>query len=118
MDLIMQDVTAVGANATNNNVVTGLRYERAPMDCMGQLYVNGSATGLKCELNVGGVAVTELIKVNAQNRLPVIPDDVLVPGFEVPAGALIQVKIQNVTAGSLDASWKVVLSPIADLQNG
>jgi hypothetical protein len=115
MDLIMQDTTAVGAYATNNNVLSGLRYERAPVDCIGQLYVNGSATGLKCELNVGGIAVTELIKVNVQNRLPVIPDDVLVPGFEVPAGALLQVKVQNTTSGSLDASWKVVLTPAADI---
>jgi len=115
MDLIMQDTTSVGAYLTVANVLTGQRYERSPGDCVGQIYVNGSAVGLKAEVNVNGVSVTEQIKVNVQNRMPVVPDDVLVPGFEAPAGSLIQLKIVNSTAGSLDASWKVILTPVGEV---
>jgi hypothetical protein len=116
MDLVMQNTATVAAYTTTANILTGQRYERCPVDAIGQLYLNGSATGFTCELNVDGIAVTDMVKINAQNRLPVIPDDILVPGFEARAGALIQIKLTNTTAGSLDGSYKVVLTPLTDIQ--
>jgi hypothetical protein len=108
----MQNTNLIVANTTNNNVLTGMRYERAPMDCIGSLYVTGSAIGLTCELNCGGVSITPPTGVNVQNRYPVVPDDLLVDAWEIPKGGLIQVTIANTTVGNLTVFWRVELMPI------
>jgi hypothetical protein len=112
-NLISQSTTTIAGATKNPNILTGTRYERAPVDCMGSLFINGSAAGLTVEVNVGGLSISEPVVVNVQNRMPVIPDDVLIPGFECPEGALIQVTLTNTTAStSLVAQWKLMLEPI------
>jgi hypothetical protein len=110
MVLTMQDSVSVAANGTNNNVLSGQRFERSPFTgAIGNLFCTGSATGLTAELNVGGTSVTPPTKVNVQNRLPVVPDDILVQGFEVLEGRLIQVTVVNTTAGALTFFWRIDL---------
>lgn len=106
----MQGSNSIAANATNSNVLTGERYERAPYNAMGGLYVTGSAAGLTAELNVGGDSVTPPTQVNTQNRFPVVPDDILVADWEAIGGNLIQVTVVNTTAGALTVRWRVDLS--------
>lgn len=108
MIVTMQGQTAVAANTTNQNVLTGQRYERSPFGAaIGNLYCCGSAAGLQCELNVGGQSVTPPTVVNTQNRLPVVPDDILTQQWEVLEGRLIQVTVVNTTAGALTFFWRV-----------
>jgi hypothetical protein len=111
MIFCMQGTNQILANTTNNNVLTGQRYERAPAPCYGSLYVTGSAIGLTCELNCGGVSVTPPTGVNIQNRYPVVPDDVLCQGWEVGTGKLIQVTVVNTTGGNPNVFWRVELIP-------
>lgn len=114
MIVTMQDSVSVAANSTNSNVVSGSRYERCPFNfAVGMLMCTGSALGLQAELNIGGVSVTPPTKVNAQNRLPVVPDDTLTQSWEVTNGQLIQLTAINTTAGSLTFFWRIDLEEVA-----
>jgi len=107
--VVMQSNLSVAANTTVPNVLTGMRYERSPFPAIGALYVAGSAAGLTAELNVGGRSVSPPTVVNAQNRLPVVPDDVLIPEFEADQGELIQLTVVNTTGGALTINFRVEL---------
>jgi len=105
----MEIENAVGANATVENVLSGQRFERAPFDCLVTLLSTGSAAGLREELNVGGRSATPRMVVNAQNRSPVVPDDVRLAEVECLAGELIQLTVANTTAGALTYRARVEL---------
>jgi len=108
MIVTMQSQVSVAANTTNSNVLSGQRYERSPFQAgVGNLYCTGSAAGLTAELNVGGQSVTPPTVVNAQNRLPVVPDDILTSEWEVMEGRLIQVTVVNTTGGALTFFWRI-----------
>lgn len=109
MVVTMQGSAAIAAGATNSNLLSGQRFERAPGNAYGSLFVTGSALGLTCELNVGGRSITPPTDVNAQNRFPVVPDDVLTASWEAVGGELIQVTAVNTTSGSLTLFWRVDL---------
>lgn len=105
----MQNTTSVGANASVSNTLSGQLYERPPYNCYGTLYTNGSATGLFAQINVNSVAISDEVTMSAQNRVPVVPDDMLMAGWEAPQGGLIQLKFRNSTGGALTAFWKILL---------
>ncbi len=113
MKVVMQSNQSVAANTTVANVLSGERYERVPFNAIGGLYCAGSAAGLTAELNVGGISVSPPTKVNAQNRLPVVPDDELVSGWEAPEGKLIQLSVVNTTGGALTFNFKVELEEVS-----
>jgi hypothetical protein len=118
MIVTMQSQIAVAANATNANVLTGQRYERCPFQAgVGNLFCTGSAAGLQAELNIGGTSITPPTVVNVQNRLPVVPDDILVQGWEVLEGRLLQLTVVNTTAGALTFFWRIDIQE-ADLVQG
>jgi len=110
MKLLMQGTTTVAANGTVNNVLAGEKYERPPGNAKGTLYLTGSATGLEAAINVGGVAVSDTVTVNAQNRTPQVPDDLLIDDWDAIINSLIQLTLFNTTAGALTAQWKIVLN--------
>jgi len=109
MKVCMQGQTSIAANSSTDNVLTGQRFERAPWPALGSLSVNGSAAGLRAELNVGGQSVTPPVVCNTQNRSPVVPDDTLIDQWEVLPQGLIQLTITNTTGGALTAFWRIDL---------
>jgi len=114
MKVVMQETVSIAANSTNSNVVSGQKYERSPGDAVGAVYNTGSASGLRASLNVGGLAVSDTINVGAANRTPVVPDDLLVDEWGAPEGALIQLQVENTTAGALVYQWRIELVEIPD----
>jgi hypothetical protein len=106
----VQLATTILANSTTENVLAGNRFERAQFLGMGELYCAGSNAGLLAELNVGGRSVTPPTTVNAQNRLPVVPDDLLSDDWLANPGDLIQIRVQNTTGGNLTFNWKMQLT--------
>jgi hypothetical protein len=105
----VQLAVVVLANTTTENVLQGNRYERSPFLALGSIFAAGSAAGLQAEVNIGGRSVTPPTTVNAQNRLPVVPDDLLVNDWLAEPGELIQIRVQNTTAGNLTFNFKMEL---------
>ena len=101
--------TSIAANATNDNVFQGKRFERAVSDCFLSLYTTGSAGGLQQELNVGGRSISPRDVVNTQNRVPVVPDDLVISDVPVYQGELIQLTVSNTTGGALTHNARIVL---------
>lgn len=108
---VVQLAVSVAANTTTENVLSGNRFERSPFQiAQGALYCTGSAAGLNAELNVGGRSITPRTTVNAQNRLPVVPDDLLVGDWIASSGELIQITVQNTTGGALTFNFRMELT--------
>lgn len=111
MQVVMQSSTVFGAAGTVENALTGQRYERPPFNSFGDLYVNGSAINLlTSELNVNGASITPATNVNGQNRLPVVPDDLLVGNWPCRRGGLIQLRL--VATAAATAFWRVDLESV------
>lgn len=102
--------TSVAAGATNSSLFSGQTYERAPFDCLMDLYSTGSAIGLNMELVVGGRLAVSNQPVNANNRVPIVPDDLAVSSIPVRFGELIQLRSVNPTAGALTHNARAELT--------
>lgn len=109
MILTMQQNTSVGATTTTGATLNGQLYERPPFDAIGTLYITASATGMFAQINVDGTAVSDEVTVGLQNRVPLVPDDMLIGGWEAPQGGLIQLRLRNSTGGALTNFWKILL---------
>lgn len=109
MRQVMEIETSVAANSTEDNVLNGQRFERAPFDGFMKIYSTGSAAGLREEINVGGRSISPRMIVNAQNRSPVVPDDLRIDEVPVYTGELIQISATNTTAGALTYRLRVEL---------
>jgi len=107
---VMTDRQSVAANTTIANALTGKTDEFLRMRSVVKLFATASAVGMQYSLIVGGQVSIEDQEVNAQNRMPIIPDD-----FVVAAGGLIGdrvvVKLHNTTAGAITAFTRVEVLP-------
>ena len=97
----ISDSVSVGANATNNNVLSNTRFENVLNFGMVDLLATGSATGLFHTLFIGDRNYVERSGVSAQNRTPLVPDDAVVTDAEAAPGEKIQLSVENTTAGAL-----------------
>lgn len=94
---------SIAANTTNPSLFGQTRFEYASVNGFLNIYLNGSALGLTARLIIGSNEVIESSQVNAQNRMPVVPDDLLFGGIQVRAGQRITLEVSNTTAGALTA---------------
>ena len=106
---VMEIEVSVAANDTEENVLQGQRFERMPFDGFVSLLSSGSAAGLRHELNVGGESASPRMPVNAQNRSPVAPDDLIIADVEALQGELLQLTVANTTAGALTYRARVLI---------
>lgn len=102
----MQNSVLVGANAVSANVLAGQLYEFLSQNSQIVLSCSGSAAGLNVTLLAGGVALINDQAISAQNRFPIIPDDIVTQEI-VPAGARLLLTFRNTTGGALTAFWRV-----------
>lgn len=109
MKQVMKVEVSVAANAVNENVLSGQRFERMPYHGFVTLLETGSAAGLESELNIGGQSVSPPMPVNAQNRIPVTPDDLEIADADAYQGQLIQLRVRNTTVAALTYRARVVL---------
>lgn len=109
---------SIAANSTLQSALSGNTFERAPFDCFLSLYETGSATGIQSNLTVQGDTVMDPQPVNAQNRIPVTPDDLTIAGVPVAAGSLIKIRVANTTAGALTHNARVVLEEAEVIYQG
>jgi len=109
MKITMEVETSVAANTTNENIIRDQQYQVAPFSGFLKLSDTGSAAGLRRTLNVGGASVLDRGIVNANNRMPLDPDDTIIDGVEVFAGQQIFLPVQNTTGGALTYRARLIL---------
>lgn len=103
---------SIAAAAVDVQLLDGLRYERAPQDCMLTVLMTGSATGLTRSVNVDTMNIAPPSAVNPNNILPQNPFDITVDGVEVPADKQMEIAVSNPTAGALNVFWKTLLKEL------
>jgi len=108
---VLTDRQSVAANTTIANAMSGKTDEFLRGRSVVKLFATASAVGMLYTLLVGGQAFLEDQEVNAQNRMPLIPDDFVVAAGGMP-GDRIVVKLHNTTAGAITAFTRVEISPV------
>lgn len=108
---VMTDRQSVAANATVANAVSGKLHEFLAGPAVIRLYGTASAVGLNMTLQVAGVTVLNDQEVNAQNRMPIVPDDFVVETVG-PGGARIVLSYRNTTGAAITAQSRVEVTPI------
>jgi hypothetical protein len=99
-NLVFQDTLSIAA-AGSAKPLAGEPLERPPFDAFVHCAINGSAAGLRASVTIGGVNNFDDLAVNALNRFPIMPDDLIVTNGLCPAGALNRIVLRNPTAGAL-----------------
>lgn len=108
---MMTNRQSVAANTVVDNVFSGQLHEFINTNAaLVTAYATASAVGLRFSLIIGGVTFIDRQEVNAQNRMPVIPDDVLSQGAGV-RGDRVVVRLENTTAGAITAFSRVDVDP-------
>lgn len=92
---------SIPANSQNENVLSAQLFRTAPVSGFMRILETGSAAGLRRTLLVGGQTIANRGFVNAQNRVPVDPDDQAIVDVEVWEGQEIFLPVENTTAGAL-----------------
>lgn len=108
---IIKRETAVAANSTVENVITGSIYEFLPFNAALSIGNNGSATGLVITINTGSDTVQEESPANVSAVSPVIPDDMDVQDVAA-AGERLVIKARNTTGGALTLRTLVQITPV------
>lgn len=108
---IMTDRQSVAANGTVANACSGKMAEFVTEPSVVRLYACASAVGLNMSLIVGQEVGIEDQEVNAQNRLPLIPDDFVAEVGAYP-GDRIVLKYRNTSGGAITAFSRIEVEPI------
>jgi len=108
---IMTDRQSVAANTTISTVCSGKIAEFVHEPSAVRLFGSASAVGLNMSLIIGEEVVVEDQEVNAQNRMPIIPDDFVAEGGAFP-GDRIVLKYRNTTGGAITAFSRVDVEPV------
>ncbi len=111
MSKTMTDRQSVAANATVTNALAGKTHEFLSRPSVIKMYATASAVGLFMTLLVGSEVYIEDQEVNAQNRLPILPDDFVTQGVGGP-GERIVIKYRNTTVGAITAFLRVEVDEV------
>lgn len=108
---IMTDRRSVAANGTEANVVAAKAHEFVTRPSVVRVYGTASAVGLNMTVTVGNRIFVQDQELNAQNRMPIYPDDFIVDAAGMP-GDRILVSLRNTTGGALNGFTKVEITPV------
>lgn len=97
----VQNQVSVAAADVNDNVLSGSQFEFAPYNAMVQFALVGDANAadLRCDVYTGQDVIAENLEPSAQNRVPILPDDVTVEDI-VRAGERIKIRVRNTHAST------------------
>lgn len=106
----MTDRQSVAANATVQNVFAGNLNEFLQANSLVNLYASAAAVGLNLTLIVGDEIFLDDQEVSAQNRMPLVPDDLVVQaaGFQ---GDRVICRYRNTTGAAIVAFCRVDMIP-------
>jgi len=98
---VVQRIATILAGAVDTVVYDGSRYERPPVDCILDVLATASAAGLTQQVYVEMDSIAPAQTVRPANRVPQVPQDIMIEDVEVPQDKLIQVLVSNPTGGNL-----------------
>jgi len=107
---ILTDRQSVPANTTVQNVLSGKLNEFLSENSIVSLYACASAVGLNVSLIIAQEVVVDDQEINAQNRMPLVPDDFVGNGGGFQGDRVI-LRLRNTTAGAIVAFTRVETNP-------
>lgn len=107
---VMTNRQSVAANTTVQNVFTGQLHEFLQTRAAVRLYGTASAVGLNMSLIIGDEVVIDDQELSAQNRMPLVPDDLIAESAGFKGDRLI-VRLRNTTAGALTGFVRADIVP-------
>lgn len=110
---LIQDSTVFAANQTLSLLDNlGSVWRIADRNYWGRLAATGDAAqALRLLVQVGRVVHLEESKISAANRVPVLPDDMVLSKFPIPAGSYIILRGRNTGAATPTLFWQLNLQP-------
>lgn len=108
---VMTDRREIAANTVVENVLTGKLHEFLSRPSAVRLFATAEAVGLNVTFLVGSVSTVQDQEVNAQNRMPIVPDDFVADAGGLP-GERILVSYRNTTGGAIDAFTRIEIEPV------
>ena len=111
---LIQSSVSVPASSSNENLLTGSQFEYLPFNAGIEIGVNGDANGADMCVDVysGQDVLLENGTLNAQNRIPVYPDDFALTDAAM-AGERLKIRVRNTSAaGARTVFFSVRLTPM------
>lgn len=106
------DVVSVAAGAVNKNLIAGSAFELPDRNFWGRLALTAEAAGeSRITVQVGAAVHLEESPVSRANRVPILPDDILLDRFPCPRGKRIVIKARNTGAGANNVFFVLDLTP-------
>jgi len=112
--MLIQSSQLLTASQTVDNLLTGSQYEFLPWDASLSFAVNGDTNGadLRFDVYSGQDVLCENATCNAQNRIPVNPDDYNLRDYAA-AGERIKIRVRNTNAAaSRTVFFAVIIEPV------
>lgn len=109
---VLIGTTSIAAGAVVPNLLTGSIWEIPERNYWGRLAMTGDAAqAVRVTVQVGHQTQLEESQISAANRVPVLPDDMLISRFPIRKGARIILKARNTGAGANSVFWNLHLDP-------
>lgn len=107
---VLTDRQSVGANATVQNVLAGKLNEFLTENSVASLYATAAAVGLNVSFIIASEVVVDDQEVNAQNRMPLVPDDFVGNGGGF-VGDRVIIRLRNTTGLAIVAFTRLETNP-------
>lgn len=111
--MLIQSSQSINANTTVDNLLSGSQFEFLPWDASLAFAINGDTNGadLRFDVYSGQDVLAENATCNAQNRIPVNPDDFNLRDVAA-AGERIKIRIRNTSAAAArTVFFAVIIEP-------
>lgn len=104
---------AVAGLGQNDNLLANSQYEYLPYDARIDFGINGDANGADLRLDVfsGTDVLLESAPANAQNRMPIWPDDFQLNDVAA-GGERLKIRCRNTNAAARTVFWDVKITPL------
>lgn len=98
---LIQGRTSVPLSSVNDNVLAGSQFEFAPYNALVEfgLAADANAADLRVDVYSGQDVLAEGLEPNAQNRVPLYPDDFILQDV-VRAGERLKIRVRNTSAAA------------------
>lgn len=97
---VIQREVLIGANAVNENILSGSAFEFLRSNAVVSIGLSQSAIGLVANIQSGADIVLEEASLEIKTGFPIIPDEMYYNDVGV-AGDRLVIRVRNTTAGAL-----------------